>query len=577
MAITLFSEPFSGQFYDLNPAYTRMPFNMISTFSSRVNMNYIADIYYGAYPFSAATYVGRIKSAPDLTYTRGQFDVHRILENYVSPDIDWSTKGIVKSTNSIKRWYVSFGEEFSSVNAFTNATLRGSGVYSNRVKLTFAQPHNLLVGDAVYAKVDNTSATQPVPNNSYGFVVEIVSLTEVTMNWIYGAGGATTGYVTEGESYTVVTNNNGYASFSASTTTRFKAGDQFISMDLSNSFYNGTWSVRAISGTNQIITSIPYSGAGGGLGAIIHVGNVITTGVTDSTAYMLNAVNQYDQVNSLGLTRSYAPWMLIDSTSDFLTQAPTGQTIQSGQSHSLAFLSHNDFGATTPTTQIRVDLYFKDQTVNQFDIFMGANYQPTAVSDYLRFSVGIGPKNINDAITAGTISFSTINWANVDYYEVKAFASASTNTSIIRRFTLEEPDCKYETYRLCWLNKLGGWDFFNFNKRSDVEITVNKDTYSTRPVSGNYFGHLVGARGENIYNIDGVERHTINSDWVTEEESLWLSNLVSAQSAYRIKDNKLYPIIIETNSVKPGKRANQALFNMTIQFRMAYGVESQRG
>lgn len=581
MSISILTEPQDGQFWYLVPAYNRMPFQVQSTLASRLDMNYLCDVYYGGTLTSGRTFVGRIKSAPDETYSRGIFDVHRILESYLSPDIDWNTNGIAKSTNSCKRYVVSFGEEFSSKNYFTNAISRASGPWAGRVQLTFAAGHNLLVNDAVYTHVDNFPGgnTSPVPGLSYGFVVEVIDSTNVTINWIYGAGAYTTGYITEGETYTAATNVNGYAAFSLYNATRYKTGDQFMSLDISNTFYNGTWSVKGLSGTNMIISSIPYSGASGGLGVLTHIGNVTTTGVTDSTSYtyMFNGVNQYDEIRTTtGLSRLMTPFMLIDSTSNFLTNSPSGQTIESGQSHSLAFLSHNDFGATTPTTQIRGMLYFTSGGSRQFDIYMGTNYQPTAVADYLRFSVGIGPKNLDSAVTSSKITGGTINWPTVSHYDVYAFATGLTQTSVTKRFTLEEPDCKYETYRLKFLNRLGGWDYFNFKKRSDVDLVVDKTTWTKRAVSGNYGGHLIGAKGESIMNIDAIQKYTVNSDWLTEEQSLWLDELITSTDVYWIYNNQIYPIIIETNSKKRGIKANQPMFNLTIQFRTAYKVETQR-
>lgn len=104
MAITILQNP-----EDYAPAYNEINYLVSSDKTAQANFKYVCDIYITG--VSSPAY-HRIKASQDPTTGYGVFDVHRILENFLTSDIDKSTYGFQKNTNSYVKYQCKFGEEF---------------------------------------------------------------------------------------------------------------------------------------------------------------------------------------------------------------------------------------------------------------------------------------------------------------------------------------------------------------------------------------------------------------------------------------------------------------------------------
>ena len=93
----------------LSPAYNELVYVVLSANESQPNYKYICDIYAA----DGATRLARIKRIPQPD-GYGLFDLHRILENYVSFDIDASTSGFASNGKSYYGYIIKFGEEYGS-------------------------------------------------------------------------------------------------------------------------------------------------------------------------------------------------------------------------------------------------------------------------------------------------------------------------------------------------------------------------------------------------------------------------------------------------------------------------------
>ena len=103
MAITINQNPKT-----YSPAYNEINFLVTSTNVAQDNFLYVCDVYItGVTP----TYF-RLKAAQDPTSNKAVFDIHRIIENYLTTNIDKSTYGFQRNTSSWVEYTCKFGEEY---------------------------------------------------------------------------------------------------------------------------------------------------------------------------------------------------------------------------------------------------------------------------------------------------------------------------------------------------------------------------------------------------------------------------------------------------------------------------------
>jgi len=118
-----------------------------------------------------------------------------------------------------------------------------------------------------------------------------------------------------------------------------------------------------------------------------------------------------------------------------------------------------------------------------------------------------------------------------------------------------DDECRFEKIRLGWTNSRGGWDYFNFTKRSEESYSVERKRY--RKVVGNYgTADETTAFGFNTYDRGMTERSPfvekmlrIRTDFLTEGQFEYLKNLIYSESVYIINaDGSATPVLIDSNN-----------------------------
>ena len=156
------------------------------------------------------------------------------------------------------------------------------------------------------------------------------------------------------------------------------------------------------------------------------------------------------------------------------------------------------------------------------------------------------PANINDVFLLHA------NW----HHYIIGFLS-STSTQVARSIVVFKAaeECRFDKVRLGWTNSRGGWDYFNFTKRSEESYSVERKRY--RKVVGNYAtADADEAFGFNTYDRGLTERSPfvekmlrIRTDFLTEGQFEYLKNLIYSESVYIIdNDGKATPVVIDSNN-----------------------------
>lgn len=168
-------------------------------------------------------------------------------------------------------------------------------------------------------------------------------------------------------------------------------------------------------------------------------------------------------------------------------------------------------------------------------------------------------------IAAGTINHLPLLPGNIGsifglaggyhHYLINFFDSgAATCARSIAVFKAAD-ECRFEKIRLGWTNSRGGWDYFNFTKRSEESYSVERKRY--RKVVGNYATAGDGTPfGFNTYDRGLTERTPfvekmmrIRTDFLTEGQFEYLKNLIYSESVYIINaDGSATPVVIDSNN-----------------------------
>lgn len=183
----------------------------------------------------------------------------------------------------------------------------------------------------------------------------------------------------------------------------------------------------------------------------------------------------------------------------------------------------------------------------------------------VRLENGIGPKNL------ALNNYQEFQTDDVKKYFVSLYGydnqlgAGSLNSCYYKNakasetweITIADCPCEaaYKTYTLFWMNKLGGWDYYNFTARTDKTRKIEERAQFRRTLY-NYGTFVNGQKGQSTYNTLATDEWTLNTDWLSQAEIDWIQDIYESPEVYIIlKDHtndfiKAKPAAFDASAVK---------------------------
>jgi hypothetical protein len=200
----------------------------------------------------------------------------------------------------------------------------------------------------------------------------------------------------------------------------------------------------------------------------------------------------------------------------------------------------------------------------------------TGVDTILRYIVPAGTKNITEigASGAGFLSAGTLDHYSV-FISLGTASAPSVQVSDVFNYQII-PDCRpYDVIRLGFLNKLGGFDYWNFNLVSKFTSNVDR-TQINRAFLKN--SSKILPRGRDVIYSKATENWTINTDFLTDSQALFIRELVESSDVYMISEDgsKALPVVITDSNWQFKSGLNDGYVQYTINYVKAYDVYINR-
>lgn len=398
----------------------------------------------------------------------------------------------------------------------------------------------------------------------------------------------------------------GSLGFTFSTPHGFGAGD-LITVLMNDPFlnpqYNGTASVTSVPNPYLIVVDKTFDAVTSNEGGTIT--NVISYSTKDCADYVNVAWNgsrqytdrseyyntfqkywkdnrflsNYKNYNySVGVvatqsaeTLSYPSMKPVFCLDDYGTGATAANYYGPDQYESLSWITNKNEGPGSILNGLEVRVLDKNG--------VGTTYALSATGSYPAYScmyiAGAGPAQINKAYGSPIINSNTKNYyvRYKDGYEWRAYTIVCNCSP-------------YENYRIYFLNNLGAFDFWNFNYISKDTYNINRTTFD-KTLPWNY---KVEQRGTTILSQEVSESIYLSSDWIDEEQSKYLKELIYSPEVYIFKKKtgvwpdtdaweigefELIPLVIDTNSYEIRTNLKDKLFCISFDATMAYGISTQ--
>jgi hypothetical protein len=291
----------------------------------------------------------------------------------------------------------------------------------------------------------------------------------------------------------------------------------------------------------------------------------LTSGTVTASGYTFNASLKYlDWINF-----DYTDYDIdISIATKLLTNAPRTLKIREGEAASLSFISlGNKVGkAAVKTYDVQGNLIDNEPVYNNITGF---------ATDTKSLDFMCGPYNLGTGLITANVAKYTVTMYNGSWPASETFT-----------FVIDRECSRHQLFRLHFLNRWGRFDSFTFKGSSKQTINFKRSDY--QKFTGNTIdnGGLLSwqnksyARGTVVFDTEETEQYALSTDWLTEEESTWLQELVGSPAVYWQIDpadsTKTIAVNITDASYEVKKYANKKMFGLNLTMQLAQPNYRQR-
>lgn len=202
-------------------------------------------------------------------------------------------------------------------------------------------------------------------------------------------------------------------------------------------------------------------------------------------------------------------------------------------------------------------------------------------------TIAVGDLNVIDCSPQNLIANTTATLTNFQacaYYTVRVQGlDVGVNSGFSETFTFYmDTEChRYDTKRLHWLNKLGGWDSFTFTLVSLNTSKVTTSDYQRERGDWNTAGtdwQYTLYHGQDMaFNKYATDQLVLNSDWIHESVQNWLvRDLYESPKVYlETTPGAFEPVRITNEAYQQKQRRVDGLLRETVNIERTYNYNSQ--
>lgn len=255
----------------------------------------------------------------------------------------------------------------------------------------------------------------------------------------------------------------------------------------------------------------------------------------------------------------------------FLTNSPDTQTIYTNEKAFLHFAVQTDNIAR----RLRVRTYDINGNLAQTALIVN-NYYAFDAGRFVRCPAGW---NLND-ITSGDLASGTQPLIHSSIGSWKVDVTQSDGTTLLtetKTFNAAGECTPYTSYRLHFKNALGAFDSFTLNRRSTKTNKIERRTFEPvyGSISGGAWSYSITEQRKKDFYIEDEETLKLNSDWITEDESTWLYELVTSPEIYVETDSELFSAHVKNSEYITRNHASDKIFNLEIELETSKNIRQR--
>lgn len=354
--------------------------------------------------------------------------------------------------------------------------------------------------------------------------------------------------------------SGGITSVDGSTAHLFQVGDQvkIIADNLTlHPNANGLHTVISI-GATSFVTDVPFVSSIANPGDVYFANNQKTTntGATLSNLYAFNGALSSQDFRTYNQANYTIPQSPSGTTREMLTDMPSIFNMTPDQDLFLNFFK--DTGDI-----VSVNAKFANSNGDAFQ--MGSVWTSSFSSRIGQFAAG--PNNANPlTVTTGTLPLVK---SDTEWYDVWLSTAASTQLTQKYRINIDRR-CKIEDYEILFLDRMGSFVSYAFQLRAKETGSIERKNYNQflGTIDNTGWSYETTDGGQTNYSINVNKDLELNTNWMTDEMSVYFEQLLTSPVTFiKDTDGLYYPVIIQDGGFEVTRQKNKNLIKKTIKVR----------
>jgi len=152
---------------------------------------------------------------------------------------------------------------------------------------------------------------------------------------------------------------------------------------------------------------------------------------------------------------------------------------------------------------------------------------------------------------------------SVDQYIVQV----NLSTGSTEQFIFNIVDTCYNNVRVHWMNRLGGYDWFDFELSARDNYSVERRSMKQVPDVVVQTGTVTYSKQDRVnldYWVKEKRKTTLTSNWITGEQSEWLKDMLSSQDIYLEIGGEYIAVNIDQANYDVKYEDRDELFNLEV-------------
>ena len=154
----------------------------------------------------------------------------------------------------------------------------------------------------------------------------------------------------------------------------------------------------------------------------------------------------------------------------------------------------------------------------------------------------------------------------------EVWIATDTGTEIVKIFSTEE--CKYEPYKVTFVNKYGALQDLWFFKKSVESTNVTSEQFKASIFDQSTLSYKTYKHQQQSFLAQGKDRITMNTGYVNDDHNAVLEELLLSEQVWYTKitdtEERVIPVIPQTKSITYKTSVNDKLANYTVDFEHAF-------